>query len=117
EGRFDFPNSQTSPGAADAVGNGSDEDWYWFDYGNIRFISFPEPYTRAWSDWADRVDPIMRAAQADTAITFIVVYGHRPSWSSGADHSGEPDLAASMAKLHRRHPKYVLTLHGHTHHY
>jgi hypothetical protein len=117
EGRFDFPNSQTSPGAAEAAGNGPGEDWYWFDYGNVRFIAFPEPYTGAWPDWAARVDPIMAAAQRDPAITFIVTFGHRPSWSSGADHGGESSLARSMAALHAKHSKYVLSLQAHSHHY
>ena len=117
EGRFDFPNSQTSPGADEAVGNGPGEDWYWFDYGNVRFIAFPEPYSGAWSDWAARVDPIMAAAQRDDAIRFIVTFGHRPSWSSGADHEGDASLAARMAKLHDRHSKYVLSIQAHSHHY
>ena len=117
EGRFDLPNSQASPGAADAVGNGPGEDWYWFDYGNVRFIAFPEPYSGAWSDWATRVDPIMAAAQRDPAITFIVTFGHRPSWSSGADHGGESSLAAQMATLRGRHSKYVLSIQAHSHHY
>lgn len=117
EGRFDFPNSQTSPGAASAVGNGPGEDWYWFDYGNVRFISYPEPYSGAWSDWATRVDPVMAAAQRDPAITFIVTFGHQPSWSSGADHDGEASLAGHMAALHGKHSKYVLSLQAHSHHY
>ena len=117
EGRFDFPHSQTSPGADKAVGNGPGEDWYWFDYGNARFISIPEPYTGAWPDWAAQVEPIMAAAQADSAITFIVTFGHRPSWSSGADHEGDASLAARMAALHARHSKYVLSIQAHSHHY
>ncbi len=117
EGRFDFPNSQTSPGASEAIGNGPGEDWYWFDYGNVRYISFPEPYTGEWASWASQVDPIMAAAQGDPAITFIIVYGHRPSWSSGADHSGDPELAGYMAALHAQYSKYVLTIQAHSHHY
>ncbi len=52
KGRFDFPNPQTSPGvpAIDAGG----EDWDWFDYGNGRFIAYPEPFTGAWLDWRPR---------------------------------------------------------------
>jgi hypothetical protein len=117
EGRFDFPNSQTSPGAEKAVGNGPGEDWYWFDYGNVRFISIPEPYTGAWPDWATKVEPVMAAAQGDSAIAFIVTFGHRPSWSSGADHEGDASLAARMAALHARHSKYVLSIQAHSHHY
>ena len=117
EGRFDLPNSQTTPGAAVAVGNGPGDDWYWFDYGNARFISFPEPFDGTWNDWATQVESIMAGAQADTAITFIVTFGHRASWSSGADHGGEPALAAQMAALHAAHPKYLLSLQAHSHHY
>ena len=117
EGRFDFPNSQTSPGAEEAVGNGPGEDWYWFDYGNVRFISFPEPYSGAWSDWVTRVEPIMAAAQRDTGLTFIVTFGHRPAWSSGADHQGDEGLARRMKTLSGRFSKYVLSFTAHSHHY
>ncbi len=117
EGRFDFPNSQTSPGASVAVGNGPGEDWYWFDYGNVRFIAFPEPYSGAWLDWATRVDTVMAEAQRDPALTFIVTFGHRPSWSSGADHGGDATLAGYMAALHVKYSKYRLSLQAHSHHY
>jgi len=117
EGRFALPNSRTSPGASSAQGNGPGEDWYWFDYGNARFISFPEPYDGGWNDWAAQVGSIMAGAQADTAITFIITFGHRPSWSSGADHGGESALATKMAALHATYSKYLLSLQAHTHHY
>src|SRR6185295_6304521 len=103
EGRFDFPNSQTSPGASAAVGNGPGEDWYWFDYGNVRYIAYPEPYSGAMSDWSTRADAVMAAAQADPAITFIITYGHRPPWSSGADHTGDGTLAGYMATMHGKY--------------
>ena len=35
KGRFAVPNPQTSPGSPLAGG----KDWYWFDYGNTRFIT------------------------------------------------------------------------------
>jgi calcineurin-like phosphoesterase family protein/purple acid phosphatase-like protein len=117
EGRFDFPNSQTSPGATDAVGNGPGEDWYWFDYGNVRFISFPEPMTGAWEDWVNSVQPAMQAAQNDPAIQFIIAYGHRPAWSSGADHGGDSQLAGYFATLHGKFSKFNLVIQGHSHHY
>ena len=117
EGRFDFPNSQTSPGASAAIGNGPGEDWYWFDYGNTRFIAYPEPYSGAWSDWATKADAVMAAAQADGAIQFIITYGHRPPWSSGSDHGGESSLASMMATMHGKYSKYVLNIAGHSHHY
>ncbi len=117
EGRFDFPNSQTSPGASAAIGNGPGEDWYWFDYGNTRFIAYPEPYSGAWSDWATKADAVMAAAQADPAITFIVTYGHRPPWSSGADHGSESSMASIQATLRGKYPKFVLNIGAHSHHY
>jgi len=48
KGRFDLPNPQTSPGSPSVSCCG--EDWYWFDYGNVRFIAYPEPFSGAWSD-------------------------------------------------------------------
>ena len=117
EGRFVFPNTQTSPGATSAVGNGPGDDWYWFDYGNTRFIAYPEPYSGAWSDWRTKTDVIMASAQNDPAITFIITYGHRPPWSSGADHGGESSLAGYMAALKVKYSKYVMNMAGHSHHY
>ena len=117
EGRFDLPNSASVPGAAAAVGNGPDDDWYWFDYGNVRFITLPEPFDGGWNDWAAQVVPVMAGAQLDTAITFIVTFGHRPPWSSGADHDGDAGLAGHMASLHASYPKYVLNFSAHSHHY
>ncbi|HKY31067.1 MAG TPA: Ig-like domain-containing protein [Candidatus Polarisedimenticolia bacterium] len=115
EGRFDFPNSQDSPNAPPAGGPG--EEWMWFDYGNVRFISYPEPFSGAWTDWKTKAGAIMAAAQADPAITFIVTFGHRPAYSSGSDHGGDSTLAGHMRDLKLVHSKYVLNLQGHTHHY
>ncbi len=115
EGRFDLPNSQESPNAPPAGGPG--EEWSWFDYGNVRFISYPEPFTGAWTDWKTKVDPIMAAAQADPAITFIVTFGHRPAYSSGADHQSNTTLAGHLRDLRAKYRKYVLNLGAHSHHY
>ncbi len=115
EGRFDFPNSQDCPNAPTTGGPG--EEWSWFDYGNARFISFPEPFSGAWLDWETKADPIMASAQSDPAISFIVTFGHRPAWSSGSDHSGDATLAGYMRNLHAKYSKYVLNLQGHSHHY
>jgi hypothetical protein len=115
EGRFDLPNTQTSPNAPSSGGPG--DDWYWFDYGNARFIAFPEPYSRAWDDWEIKAGAVMALAQANDAIDFIVVFGHRPPYSSGADHGGNESLAENLAALKRLYPKFVMTLSGHTHHY
>ena len=61
KGRFTVPNSQTSPGSPLAGG----KDWYWFDYGNTRFITLPEPWAGAWSAWNTTAADIMAQAQAD----------------------------------------------------
>jgi hypothetical protein len=115
EGRFDFPNSQDSPNAPPKGGPG--EEWFWFDYGNVRFISYPEPFSGAWADWETKADAIMAAAQSDPAITFIVTWGHRPAYSSGSDHGGNSTLAGHIRNLRNRHNKYVLNLGAHSHHY
>jgi hypothetical protein len=115
EGRFDFPNSQDCPNAPATGGPG--EEWYWFDYGNARFIAYPEPFSGAWSDWKTKADPIMAAAQADPAIKFIVSFGHRPPWSSGADHGGDATLAGYMRDLRVKYNKYVMNIGAHSHHY
>ena len=115
KGRFELPNPQASPGAP-AVG-GAGEDWSWFDYGNTRFIAYPEPYTSAsWTDWGTKAGAIMDQAQADPAIQFIVTYGHRPAFSSG-HHPGDSGLASIMAALGDAHSKYVLNVNGHSHDY
>ena len=114
KGRFDFPNPQTSPGAPPEGCCG--EDWYWFDYSNVRFIAYPEPYSGAWSDWRTKAAALMDAAQANPAIQFIVTFGHRPAYSSGY-HSGDATLAGYMNALGASHSKYVLNLNGHSHNY
>ena len=114
KGRFGIPNSQTSPGAPSAGCCG--EDWYWFDCANVRFIAFPEPYTGAWSDWMTKATALMDAAQSNSAINFIVTFGHRPAYSSGY-HAGDATLASYMGALGAAHNKYVLNLNGHSHNY
>jgi len=114
KGRFDFPNPQTSAGAPAAGCCG--EDWYWFDYGQVRFIAFPEPFSGAWSDWTTKAGAVMDAAQANPAIRFIVTFGHQPAYSSGW-HAGDATLAGYMNSLGASHNKYVLNLNGHSHNY
>jgi hypothetical protein len=141
EGRFDLPHSQTSPGAETAIGNGPGEDWYWFDYGNVRFIAYPEPYSAdSWADWNTKAKALMDDAQADSDIDFIVTFGHRPAYSSGVhsnsptvkgwvkrelhclfnltgNFSGSPVLKNFLDTLGDTHSKYVLNINGHSHNY
>ncbi|MGH7361441.1 MAG: PKD domain-containing protein, partial [Candidatus Methylomirabilales bacterium] len=121
KGRFDFPNPQTSPPTADNTCAGkpepcAGEDWYWFDYGNVRFIAYPEPWAGAWAAWNTQVQALMAAAQADPAIAFIVTFGHRPAYSSG-HHPGSATLQGILDALGASYSKYVLNLNGHSHNY
>jgi len=114
KGRFELPNQRTSPGSPAVSCCG--EDWYWFDYGNVRFIAFPEPWSGAWSDWRTKATAVMDSAQSDPAIKFIVTFGHRPALSSG-HHPGDATLKSYMDGLGATHSKYVLNLNGHSHNY
>ncbi len=112
KGRFGLPNAQASPGSPTCCG----EDWYWFDYGNVRFIAYPEPFSGAWEDWKDQAAILMDQAQADPAINFILTFGHQPAYSSGFHH-GEAALKGYLDALGDSHGKYVLNLNGHSHDY
>ncbi len=118
EGRFVLPNTQSIAGASLAVGNGPADDWGWFDYGNVRFISMPSlDMSGSRSAWQTAVGPIMAEAQADPSITFIVAYGHFPAWSSGSDHGGDSSLQATFTSLRASYPKFFVSFQGHSHHY
>ena len=115
KGRFALPHAAASPGAPAAGCCG--KDWYWFDFGGVRFIIYPEPYAATtWPDWARHVEPVFQQAQADPSIHFIVTAGHRPAYSSG-HHGGEPQLRAILDRFGQRFGKYVLNLNDHSHVY
>jgi hypothetical protein len=115
KGRFALPHAQAAVGAPAAGCCG--EDWYWFDYGNVRFIVYPEPYQLAtWDDWAVRAAPLFEEAERDPALRFVVTAGHRPAYSSG-HHGGEPQLRRILDGFGKRFAKYVLNLSGHNHGY
>jgi len=114
KGRFDLPNAMTSPGSPAISCCG--KDWYWFDYGNVRFIAYPEPWSGAWADWFPRASAIMDSAQANPNIDFIVTFGHRPAYSSG-HHAGSSELEGYLDQLGLAHSKYQLNLNGHSHNY
>jgi predicted MPP superfamily phosphohydrolase len=113
KGRFDLPNSQTSPGSPAVSCCG--EDWSWFDYGNVRFITYPEPWSGAWADWVTNATGIMSAAQANPNIKFIITYGHRPAYDSRT--GGDATLQGYLNGLGDQFSKYVLNFCGHSHHY
>ena len=93
------------------------EDWYWFDYGNIRFIVYPEPYTAdTWPAWAKEAETLFASAETDPVLRFVVTAGHRTAYSSGR-HGGNEQLRGILDGFGRRFPKYVLNLAGHSHSY
>ncbi|MFL5306774.1 MAG: hypothetical protein ACJ8F1_16275 [Polyangia bacterium] len=115
KGRFALPHAAASPGAPAAGCCG--EDWYWFDFGAVRFLIYPEPYSATtWPDWARKVEPLFKEAQASAGINFIITAGHRPAYSSG-HHGSEAQLRAILDGFGKRFPKYVLNLNGHSHVY
>jgi calcineurin-like phosphoesterase family protein len=135
EGRFILPgvtrsaagwDSTVAPGSAIA---GPYDDWSWFDYGCVRFISYPEPYAGTsftWNPWTQSADSLMDAVDSDPAIRYVVTFGHRPAWSNG-DHTGSSTLKSRINQLRNGgtlngqaigpHPKYVLNINGHSHNY
>ncbi len=115
KGRLLMPNAQQSPGSP-AISDGGD-DWGWFDAGDVRFISYPEPYTSAtWPDWQAHANDLMTAAQNDPAVKYIVTFGHRPAYSTGF-HPGDNTLAGILNGLGTTYTKYVLNVNGHSHDY
>ncbi len=112
KGRFNVPNSQTSPNSPQVGG----EDWYWFDYGNTRFITLPEPFTGAWADWQAKADKLMAQAQADSRVKFVVTFVHRPAYSSG-HYAGSTALKGILDNLGDRYSKYVLNVNSHSANY
>jgi Calcineurin-like phosphoesterase/Purple acid Phosphatase, N-terminal domain len=115
KGRFRIPHAQRAPDAPRQGCCGA--DWGWFDAGNTRFISYPEPYSgSAWRSWSGNAARLMAAAQRNRRIRFIVTFGHRPAYSTGY-HPGDKLLASIMDGLGDRFSKYVLNLNGHSHDY
>jgi hypothetical protein len=126
KGRFDIPNAHASPTAPDSAEvSGAQppygEDWYWFDYGNTRFIAIPDPYTYGpagpWANWYANVATVMAQAQSDPSIAFIVTFGHRPAYTSGNYSPGDLTLRAYLDALGATYGKYLLDLCGHSHDY
>jgi hypothetical protein len=115
KGRFALPHAAASPGAPAAGCCG--EDWYWFDQGAVRFIIYPEPYTKeTWPDWARHAEPLFAEAQASPVLRFIVTAGHHPAYSSGLE-DGKASLRALLDDFGKRFGKYVLNLAAHSHNY
>ncbi|HEX4432108.1 MAG TPA: hypothetical protein VHZ96_22750, partial [Frankiaceae bacterium] len=98
------------------------EDWGYFLAGHVLYISYPEPWPGAQSNWGTRADPIMAAAQADPNIDFIVTYGHRPAYTSlngqeSLDIRNAVNALAAKYSPTAAHPKgkYILNIAHHVH--
>jgi hypothetical protein len=118
KGRFDIPNPQTASGSP-APGCCS-EDWGWFDYGNTRFISWPERYndSTTWQNWKTAAAPVFAAAQNDSNIDFIITFGHQSAYTSTLNrYPGSTTLQNILNGLHNSYSKYKLDLSGHNHNY
>jgi len=117
KGRFDIPNPGTisSSPAISCCG----EDWGWFDYGNTRFITLPEPWnSSARPEWVNQVTKVFSEAQNNPAIRFIITLGHRSAYTSTFHRSpGEKSLRTILNKLHEDFSKYKLDVSGHNHQY
>jgi hypothetical protein len=114
KGRFELPHQQMSANAPSQGCCG--KDWYWFDYGNVRFIAYPEPYgPGTLSDWYSKAAELMDQGEHDPNLNFIVTFGHRPAYSSGY-HPGDPVLNQYLSRL-ASHSKYRLNVNGHSHNY
>jgi hypothetical protein len=118
KGRFDIANPQTAYGSP--TPGCCDEDWGWFDYGNVRFISCPERYNSSytWQNWETAAKPIFAAAQNDPNIKFIVTLVHQSPWTSTVSrYPGSSTQQAIWNRMRASYSKYVLDLSGHNHNY
>lgn len=117
KGRFDIPNPGTISSSPSISCCG--EDWGWFDYGNTRFISLPEPWDSSTrTEWSSQVKPVFSSAQDDPNIKFIVTFGHRSSYTSTFRRSpGEESLRTILDGFNTLYSKYRLDLSGHNHQY
>lgn len=93
--------------------------WYWFDYGSVRFIAYPEPDGDSWTEWSNSVQsekgPLVASA-GDPKIKTIIFFGHRPAFSSGK-YTGADQLAKVFSEIKEKFPNTKLVLNGHSHNY
>ena len=122
----DTPTRTQSPGCGWATNSPTNtclgNDWGWFETGHVLFISYPEPWTNAYSAWQTKADSLMATAQSDPNIDFIITYGHRPAYSSvttGVDQNLRTAIDALAVKYSPSagNPggKYILNVSHHVH--
>jgi hypothetical protein len=135
KGRSYIPNAQTvpsdtstqtsHPGCGQEIGSPVNtcrgEDWGFFRAGGVLFISYPEPWSNAITDWQAKATAIMEQAHDDPSIDFIVTYGHRPvlsstSWTPPAGYDAAfRALGDRFSPTSRPDGKYVLNIAQHRH--
>ena len=121
----DTVNATSDPGCGNESGSNVNtcygEDWGWFVAGRVMFISYPETWTGAITDWQTKVTPLMQQAQDNPDIDFIVTYGHRPTLSSTGwtPPSGYTSVFSALGNTFspsaRADGKYVLNIAQHRH--
>lgn len=109
-----------APGCGPKVNTCRGEDWGWFKAGGVLFISYPEIWPGALSDWRAKADPLMAAAAKDPGVDFVVTYGHRPAYSSLSSNGWDSSVRSAISALAKKYSaangkKYVLNLAHHVH--
>jgi hypothetical protein len=85
------------------------ERWYSFDYGDVHFVALDtERPVHAQAAWLD-------ADLARNKRPWVVVFGHRPPYSSG-EHGGDTDFRRLFVPILEKH-RVALVLTGHEHNY
>jgi len=122
---FDTAGRTSAPGCAGPLpgNNCRGEDWGWFRAGGVVFVSYPEPWTNALTDWQPVADTIMAQAQADPTVDFVVTYGHRPAYSSLSTNGWSQPVRTAVEALATKYSprpdnptgKYVLNIGHHAH--
>jgi hypothetical protein len=85
------------------------ERWYSFDWGDVHFVALDtERIGREQAAWLER-------DLSRNALPWVVVYAHRPPFSSGA-HGGDASFVRWFVPILERHA-VPLVLVGHEHHY
>lgn len=90
-------------------GDAPDERWYSFDWGPVHFVALDtQRVGERQAAWLDR-------DLRENDRPWVVVYGHRPPFSSGS-HGSEKDVREHFAPVLERQGAQLM-LSGHDHHY
>lgn len=120
----DTPTATTDPGCGSGystVNTCYGKDWGWFVAGKVLFISYPEAWAGAITDWEAKVTPLMQQAQDNPDIDFIVTYGHKPvvsstGWVAPTGYTSVfTNLGDTFSPSAQPGGKYVLNIAQHRH--